>query len=426
MKHTTWIIIAVIICALGAIGVWAFHPPPVIDVETAPATEGPILRRVVATGTVRAITTVEVGSQVSGTIAAIDADFNSIVKAGQVIARLDPSLFKAARNQAAAGREEAEAALRKAETDVVGLRAAEADARAQFNRARMLADREMLDASDLDAARVTLAEAVADVQSAEARVAQARGAVEDATAGLDQAVLNLDRTTIKAPIDGIVVERDVDVGQTVAASVQTPVLFRIATDLRHIQVQVDVDEADIGGIVEGEPVTFTVGAYPDQTFAGGIQQIRLQPIAEQTATATTIATSTTPAVTSQVPTVVSYTVVVAVENPDERLRPGMTAEVALRGSRRERAVRIPTSALAFRPSPDVLEASGGAGPAVRDAATGAAADTRPRQVWRYDGRRLSPVAVHIGLADDRWTELTSGEIHDGDRLATNASVRRRF
>ncbi|MBZ5560702.1 MAG: efflux RND transporter periplasmic adaptor subunit, partial [Acidobacteriia bacterium] len=214
------------------------------------------------------------------------------------------------------------------------------------------------------------------------------------------------------------------VGQTVAASVQSPVLFRIAADLRHMQVQVDIDESDISGVTPGEPATFEVETYPDRTFQGTVTQVRLQPVAEQTTAATTVATSTSAATTTQVATVVSYTAIIAVDNPDERLRPGMTAEVALSGARRSRVVRIPNNALAFRPPNDVLQAIGGVEPEVKDTAPPAGGvETRTRDVWRYDGKRFTPVAVHVGLADDRWTELVSGQIKDGDALATSARVR---
>ncbi|MBZ5559898.1 MAG: efflux RND transporter periplasmic adaptor subunit, partial [Acidobacteriia bacterium] len=256
MRRSTWLAIAAAVTIASGVGVWALRPTPEIDVDTARATAGPITRRVVATGTVQALTTVEVGSQVSGTIETLGADFNSIVKAGQVIARLDPSLFQAARDQAAAALQQAQAVLQQAQTDLTGLRVAEEDAREKFTRAKALADRHLIQDSDLDAAQIALDAAIADVKSGEARAVQARGGVGQAEAVVDQAAVNLDRTVIRAPIDGIVIERDVAVGQTVAASVQSPVLFRIAADLRHMQVQVDIDESDISGVTPGEPATF--------------------------------------------------------------------------------------------------------------------------------------------------------------------------
>jgi HlyD family secretion protein len=426
MRRSIWLAIAAVVTVASGAGVWALRPVPEVEVDTAQATAGPIVRRVVATGTVQALTTVEIGSQVSGTIQTLGADFNSIVKQGQVIARLDPSLFVAARDQAAAALQQARAAEQQAQTDLDGLRVAAEDAREKFTRAKALSDRKLIPQSDLDAAQIAVDAAAADVLGGQARVVQARGGVAQAQASLDQSIVTLDRSVIRAPIDGIVVERDVDVGQTVASSVQSPVLFRLAADLRHVQVQVDIDESDIGGVTPGETATFEVESYPNQTFHGVITQLRLQPVAEQTTAATTVATSTSAATTTQVATVVSYTAIIAADNVDERLRPGMTAEVAVSGARVARAVRIPNNALAFRPSNSVLQALGGAAPEIRDAAQSAAEmTTRPREVWRYEGNRLTPVSVHVGLSDDQWTEVTSGQINAGDSLATNASVQQR-
>jgi HlyD family secretion protein len=425
MRRSGWLAIAAAIALVSGASAWALRPAPEIEVDTAQASAGPIVRRVVATGTVQALTTVEVGSQVSGTIQALGADFNSIVKAGQVIARLDPSLFQAARDQAAAVLQQAQAAEQQAQTDLTGLRVAAEDAREKFTRAKALWDRKLIPQSDLDAAQIAVDAAAADVLGGQAKVVQSHGAVAQAQASLDQTVVNLDRTVIRAPIDGIVVERDVDVGQTVAASIQSPVLFRIAADLRHMQVQVDIDESDISGVTPGEAATFEVETYPNQTFRGTVTQVRLQPVAEQTTPATTVATSTSAATTMQVATVVSYTAIIAVDNPDERLRPGMTAEVAVNGARRSQVIRIPNNALAFRPPNDVLQVSGVVEPEVKDTAPLAGDESRPRDVWRYDGKHFTPVAVHVGLADDRWTEVVSGQIKDGDVLATSAVVRRR-
>ncbi len=408
MRRSSWLAVAAVVTAASGAGVWALRPAPEVEVDTARATAGPITRRVVATGTVQALTTVEVGSQVSGTIDSLGADFNSIVKVGQVIARLDPSLFQAARDQPAAALQQARAAEQQAQTDLAGLRVAEEDAREKFTRAKALWERQLIPRSDLDASQIAVDAAAADVAGGQAKVVQSEGGVAQAQASLDQAIVNLDRTVIRAPIDGIVVERDVDAGQTVASSVQSPVLFRIAADLRHMQVQVDIDESDIGGVTPGESATFEVETYPNQTFRGTVTQVRLQPVAEQTTPATTVATSTSAATTTQVATVVSYTAIIAVDNPDERLRPGMTAEVAVSGARRSQAIRIPNNALAFRPPNDVLKVIGG--------------ESRPRDVWRYDGKHFTPVAVHVGLADDQWTEVVSGQIKDGDALATAATV----
>ena len=219
------------------------------------------------------------------------------------------------------------------------------------------------------------------------------------------------------------IDRDVDVGQTLAASVQSPVLFRIAADLTHMQVQVDVDESDVGALAAGEPAAFGVESFPGETFHGTVSQVRLQPVTQQSATATAVgsgAPATQPAQTTSVATVVSYTAIVDVANPDQRLRPGMTAEVVLSGPQRDHVVRIPNSALSFRPPSEVLTAIGEPEPAI---AHGAGQSLR--EVWEYDGKRFTPIEVRAGLADGGWTELLSGNVRAGDALVTSAALRRR-
>jgi HlyD family secretion protein len=202
------------------------------------------------------------------------------------------------------------------------------------------------------------------------------------------------------------------------------VLFRIAADLSRMQVQVDVDESDIGGIAVGEAAAFQVESYPGQTFAGTVSSVRLQPVVETaTPTATGSAAAIATASASAPSTVVSYTTIVDVSNPQERLRPGMTAEVRLPGARRDHAVRVPNSALSFHPSPDVLIAMGETSPSSGlSTARPHAVDTQEREVWQYDGRRFTPLIVHVGLSNDEWTELVSGPLHVGDAVVTNAAV----
>jgi len=377
---------------------------------------------VVAVGSVQAVTTVEVGAQVSGVVQSLGVDFNSFVRAGQVIARLDPSLYQAALEQAQAGVLQAQAAFGQAQADLTGFQVAEDDARMKLTRAETLAASQVITEADLDSARIAVFEAGDFVRAQEAQVGETRAAIDQAQAAVAQASVNLDRTVIRSPIDGVVVDRDVDVGQTLAAAMQAPVLFRIATDLAHIQVQVDIDESDVAGLTEGEPATFEVESYPNETFTGTVKQLRLQPVAEQTATATTVPNSTAPAATSLVSTVVGYTAVIDVANPDERLRPGMTAEVVLDGANRPNAVRIPNGALAFRPPVDVLQA-------LRETEPPASAladdGTTVREVWEFDGTRFTPIHVRVGLADGGWSELLSGSVRPGDALVTSAILRQR-
>jgi HlyD family secretion protein len=410
-----WAGVALLAVIIGGVLAWAFHTTTEVQVSTATVTVGPIARRIFATGTLQPVTTVEVGTQVSGIVQAVLADYNSTVRQGQVVAKLDPSLYDAQLRAA-------QAALAQTRADLLGVDAAVADAQI-ITRAEALSAAALIPASDLDAARIALDEARADQAAGEAAVGQAQAAVDQAKAVLNQAEINIAHTIIRSPIDGIVIERSVDVGQTLAASVQAPVLFRIAADLTRMQVQVDVDESDVGGLTVGDSVAFDVEAYPGQTFRGTLSQVRLQPIAEQTVTATTIPTSTMAPTTSTIASVVSYTAIVDVTNPDERLRPGMTAEVALHGSRRDHVVRIPNGALAFRPSPEVLQALGEVEPPLQDSSA-REGDGSPRHVWEYDGKQFFSIPVRAGLADDGWTELLRGSVRPGDALVTGAVLER--
>jgi HlyD family secretion protein len=404
----------------------AFHMTPEVTVETAPVTSGAIARRVVATGTVQPFTTVEVGAQVSGLVQSLDADFNSTVRAGQVIARLDPSLYQAALDQARGALAGARAAEGQAVAGLAGFRTAAEDEQMKLQRATELWRSHLITDADLDAAGIAMDEASADVRSGDAALNDARAGVTQARASVDQASVNLAHTIIRSPIDGVVIDRAVDVGQTVASAIQTPVLFRIATALTHVQLQVDIDESDVDGLAPGEPVTFDVESYPGETFRGRVNQLRLQPVPEQTTTATTIATSTTVATSTLVATVVSYAAIIDVPNDDQRLRPGMTAEVTLTGARRTATTRIPNGALSFRPSPDELHALRETEPTIPDAEGSAGTGgPKPRVVWQFDGRRFTPVVVQTGLADDHWTELLGGSIHSGDAVVTSAEVRQR-
>ena len=423
MWRSPWFRLALFAAAvLAGAAAWAFRTTTDVEVSTSPVTDGRIARRLMATGTVQAVTTVEVGAQVSGVVASLGADYNSLVHEGQIVAKLDAASYDAQLREAVAGRAQAEAGLKRADADVLGFKTAVEDAQMKFSRAEALWDRQLIARVDLDAANVALNEARADLAGGQAIVVQAAAAVDQARAAVGQASVNLEHTIIRSPVDGIVIERSVDVGQTLAASMQSPVLFRIAANIERLQVQVDIDESDVGGLATGDAATFAVDAYPGETFHGTVSQVRVQPVAQQTTTATTVGASTASPATSTVATVVSYTTIVDVANTDERLRPGMTADVVLPGMRREHAVRIPNGALAFRPPPEVLRAIGEAespAPGVGDY------DRSLRAVWEYDGRRFTPIAVRAGVADEGWTELVSGSIRPGDALVTSAVLRYR-
>jgi HlyD family secretion protein len=305
----------VVVVALVAVAfVWRRRGAEVAY-STATVDRGDILDVVGATGTLEAVVTVQVGSQVSGTIQDLSADFNSQVKKGQVIARLDPALFDARLGQAKASLVSAQANVERSRADL-------GDTKQKHTRAVQLAGENLLPASDLDTAK-------ANFDSAQAQLKASEAAVSQAAANVNQAQLDLEHTIIATPIDGVVIARNVDVGQTVAASFQAPVLFVIANDLAKLRVNAAVDEADVGRIAAGQDVSFRVDAYPDRTFAGRIEQIRLQPTTVQN--------------------VVTYNTIITVDNSELKLRPGMTATVSVIVHRADDALRIPAAALRFRP-----------------------------------------------------------------------------
>jgi HlyD family secretion protein len=331
---TVLVIIAAIGAAAGA--VYVRRGGPEIQVNTSPITRGDIIDTVGATGTLQAVTTVQVGSQVSGNISWLGADFNSIVKKGQVIARLDPSLFQAQLQQTTANLTQARANLTKAQSDLERTKVQLTDAQQKYARAKELSARQLLPQSDLDAAKIAVDTAQAMLASQQATVTQAQAAVSQSQASVNQSQVNLDHTIIAAPIDGIVTQRNVDVGQTVAASMQAPTLFIIAADLTKMQVNANIDESDVGRIRPSQHVTFRVDAYPTETFEGTVAQVRLQPVVVQNVT--------------------TYGTVIDVPNPQLKLKPGMTANVKVEIAKRTGVLRIPSAALRFRPTPEVFAA----------------------------------------------------------------------
>lgn len=336
---------------------------------SAPLTEvvdrGPVIATVTATGSVNPVTTVQVGTYVSGPIREISADFNSAVRKGQRVAKIDPGPFQMRVQAAEASLATAEARVRKSAADLA-LR------RRQLARQEQLAARDAASQDDLDTARSTF-------EQAEAQVALDRASVRQAEAALREARINLGYTDIVSPVDGVVVARNVDVGQTVAASFQTPTLFLIAEDLTRMQVNANVSESDIGSVHEGQTAEFAVDAYPGRRFEGTVAQVRNAPITVQN--------------------VVTYDVVISVANDDLALKPGMTATVTIRTARRDDALRVPLRALRFDPSGT---RTGGGAPAV--------------WVVGADGK-LARVEIQTGLRDDRNAEVVSGALAAGDRVA---------
>jgi HlyD family secretion protein len=315
---------------LGAVGGGAYgyymysQKAPEPNVMRTTVTRGDIADTVGATGTVQAVTTVQVGTQVSGTIQELHADFNSLVRRGQVIARLDPSLFQTQVEQANAN-------LIRAQADLERLKVTLDDARTKLARARELSAKKLIPQTELDTAEVTL-------RSTEAQIRSSQASVTQADASLNQNKVNLAHTVIEAPIDGIVISRNVDVGQTVAASMSAPTLFVLAADLTKMQVVANLDESDVGRIRPGQHVTFGVDAYPAENFTGTVGQVRLSPIVQQN--------------------VVTYATVINVPNPELKLKPGMTANVNIEIARRTDVVRVPNAALRFRPTPEIYAALG--------------------------------------------------------------------
>src|SRR6187402_449071 len=332
-------IIAVVILAVvgGSVGAWySQRNRPEIQITRAPISRGDIVDTVGATGTLQAVTTVLVGSQVSGNIEWLGADFNSIVKRGQVIARLDPSLFDAQLQQVQANLIQARANLTRANSELDRTKVQLTDAQQKYNRALELSKQSLIAQSDLDAAKIAVDNAAAGVASQQASVTQSQAAVTQAQASVNQNQVNLDHTIITAPIDGIVTQRSVDVGQTVAASMQAPTLFVIAADLTKMQVNANIDEADVGRIRPGQHVTFHVDAYPTETFEGTVSQVRLQPVVVQNVT--------------------TYATIIDAPNADLKLRPGMTATLRVEVSQKSNVLRVPSAALRFRPTADVFAA----------------------------------------------------------------------
>jgi HlyD family secretion protein len=332
------IIVLVIIAAVGgAAGAYYLRRGGgEVQINTSAITRGEIIDTVGSTGTLQAVTTVQVGSQVSGNISWLGADFNSIVKKGQIIARLDSSLFQAQVDQSKANLLKAQADVARAQADVQHNRVALVDAQQKYTRAKELSAKQLLPQADLDAAKVAVDSAESALQSSLAALSSSQASVVQAQASLSQAQVNLNHCTIDAPIDGIVIQRSVDVGQTVAASMQAPTLFVIAADLAKMQVNANIDEADVGRIRPHQNVTFRVDAYAGEEFQGEVAQIRLQPVVVQNVT--------------------TYATIINVPNPELKLKPGMTANLRVQIARRSDVLRVPNPALRFRPSNEMFAA----------------------------------------------------------------------
>jgi HlyD family secretion protein len=379
-----------------------------LSYETATVDKGPVIARITATGVLSALVTVQVGAQVSGRITSITVDFNSPVKKGQLITKLDPVLYQAGVDNARANWVAAKAQVAKADVQ-------ELDAKRQYDRTVVLKQQDLMSQADLDTAEATWRAAVAQTGTA-------KGQLEQARASLKQAEENLNYTSIFSPIDGVVISRNIDVGQTVAASLQAPTLFTIAEDLRRMQVDTSVAEADVGKLHDGMEATFLVDAYPNEKFSGRIRQIRNAP--------------------QTVQNVVTYDAVIDVANPDLKLKPGMTANVTVVYAERQDVIRVPNAALRFRPPPEMLaQLGGGRAPGNPGRTAGGApgspggggggqrgptAGARPpaavgegqKTLWVLrDGKPL-PVRVTTGVSDGTLSEVSEGSLKLGDVVIT--------
>ena len=452
------------LAATVAIVVTITHRAAPVEVSYGVVTTGAIVREVMTTGTLEPATAVETGAEVSGTVQSLDADFNSAVRAGQIIARLDPSAYDSDVNQA-------QAKVIQAQADAQAAALVADDTRVKRSRAEALGDQGLITQAEFDAA-------VLAAKAAGAAAASANAAVGFARAALKQAQVRRDRTIIRSPIDGVVVNRSVEIGQTLAASFESPVLFTIA-DLRQMRLLAEIHEADVGSVTAGTPVTFVMESMAGRTFSGTVAEVRLQPVLEQASSSTpgvsspvaapasgaaasgargtsattsqqpssstasptprAVGTSGTaaeatvgpPSVASQTPpapagAVVAYPAVIDVDNRNGELTPGKTAILTLPAARRGSAVRVPNRAVAFRPSPDVFEAVRQDAPELAAApaagAPGAPSPSRGRSahVWKFEDGRFVPIAVRVGLADETWTELIEGPLQPGDQLVTSA------
>ncbi|MGC0772625.1 MAG: efflux RND transporter periplasmic adaptor subunit [Candidatus Acidiferrum sp.] len=412
---------------------WRAQVQTAIRYETVPVERGSVQAKVTATGNLNAVVDVLVSSQVSGNIEALYADWNSKVKKGQLVALIDPQIFQSQVDQASATFRSAHAATLTAQAQVEKIKAdlsaanaseknAEAiaakdlangtNAKAQWQRADELLRGQVIaqqdydtakanydaslaqltaDQAQIDAAKQNIGSAQASVRVAQSQLATAEAQEHQTQAALQQAQINLDHTRIMAPVDGTVVARRMDVGQTVAATLNPPIIFEIAQDLTKMQVDTSVDESDVGNVVIGQKAAFIVDSYPDMTFNGIVADIRKAPIVAQN--------------------VVTYDVVITVDNPDLKLFPGMTANVTISTARLDDVLKVPNSALRFRPSSAVLQK-----------AALPAGQPDKQQVYVLALGKLTAVPVKVGLSDGRYTAVYTSQLQPGAQIVVRATI----
>lgn len=422
-----WIILAAVAVAFGLLLVFSWNRNTQVQHFTAAVERGDIDDVVEATGTINPIITVLVGSQVSGSIAKLNADFNSYVHKGEIIALIDPALFEGALLGAKSDLENAKANLVAARANLAKLQAALVQTKADYRRAEALLTSGVQSQQQLDLAKANYDTAKAAVDAADANVTQAEAQVDQKDAAVKVAQTNLDYTVIRSPIDGTVVARNVDLGQTVAASFSAPTIFTIAKDLKTMWVYTKTDESDVGNIKISKPVTFKVDAFPKETFHGVVKQVRMNPTTVQS--------------------VVTYDTIIEFANPDLKLFPGMTAYVTIPVARVENALKVPNTALRYKPpmAPEDILAlyrqygidggersqasadSANAATAQSGAPESASPQSQPRApktdtavVWkRRPDDSLEPVKISLGITDHAYTQVLSvlkGKLNEGDQL----------
>lgn len=428
--RTKWVLIGSAVVAAALFLVLGWNRTAQAQHFTAKVERGDIHDVVEATGTINAVITVQVGSQVSGTISKLFVDFNSRVRKGDLVALIDPALFKGAVQQASADLENAKANLVAAKANLEKAKAAFVQAKADYDRTVGLTNDGIVSQQQLDLSKANYDSANAAVGGAQANVTQAEAQVTQKEAALAVAQTNLNYTVIRSPIDGTVVARNVDVGQTVAASLQAPTIFTIAQDLKKMQVYAKTDESDVGNIKVGKEVTFKVDAFPKETFHGVVSQVRMN--------ATTVQN------------VVTYDTIIDFANPDLKLFPGMTAYVTIPVATVQNALKLPNTALRYKPpmAPEEILAmykqygiennerkKASEDPAAGDGGSkgGGGVQNQPRTprsdsaiVWKlHPDNTMEPVKVSLGITDHSYTEVAAvakGELKEGDQLIIRSVV----
>src|SRR6266403_1664681 len=428
-KNLKWLILAAVLALIAIFATFGFNSKSQDQHFTAKVERGDIHDVVDATGTINAVITVQVGSQVSGVITKLNVDFNSRVHKGDIIALIDPALFEGAVLQASADLDSAKANQEAARANLEKAKASLVQTKADYERATQLTAQNITSKQQLDLAKANYDSMNASVGAAAANVTQAEAQVNQKAAALAVAQTNLNYTVIRSPIDGTVVARNVDVGQTVAASLQAPSIFTIAQDLTKMLVYAKTDESDVGNIKLGKAVTFKVDAFPKDTFHGRVAQVRMN--------ATTVQN------------VVTYDTIIEFDNPELKLFPGMTAYVTIPVATAQNVVKLPNTGLRYKPpmtteevlaiykqygiEADQKQSATADAAAERSVAQGGGTGNLPRKpkadsavVWKlHAGNTMEPVKVSLGITDHAYTEVASvlkGELKEGDDVVIRSIV----